>query len=102
MGILPDSGPISTFPYGDRDEITMEIPMTGETGFSLKAHSRKLGVKTIFTGKKYPDCELALLGYFPSPGGLRMAMVIEENLSPMSYSNYHVVGCNLKTGFRKE
>ncbi len=104
-GIVP-GGPAAPgrFPVEEGgDALTLEIEENGEGGFTVRVNSEKLGSKVITRENKAdPQNQLSVLGYYRSPKGPRIAVVLKEDLhSRWGYANYHVIGCHLKSGFRK-
>ncbi len=88
--------------YDTDDTISVEIAMKGELEYDVRARSKKLGVKTIYSGKKgMDDDELRVIGYVPAPGGLRIAVVLESAPLGMPLTSLIVIGCNVKSGYKK-
>lgn len=104
-GIVP-GGPAMAgqFPLEeDGDDLTLEIVEDQEGGFTVRVNSERLGSKVIARENKAdPLNQLSVLGYFRSPNSPRIAVVLKEDLySRWGYSNYFVIGCHLRSGFRK-
>jgi hypothetical protein len=85
------------------DALTLEIEENGDGGFTVRVNSEKLGSKVIARENKAdPQNRLSVLGYYRSPNGPRLAVVLREDLySRWGYASYSVIGCHLKSGFRK-
>jgi hypothetical protein len=85
------------------DALTLEIEENGDGGFTVRVNSEKLGSKVIARENKADtQNRLSVLGYYRSPQGPRLAVVLREDLyNRWGYSNYYVIGCHLKSGFRK-
>lgn len=87
----------------DGDVLTLEIEENQEGGFTVRINSEKLGSKVIAKENKAdPLNQLSVVGYFRSPASPRIAVVLKEDLySRWGYASYHVIGCHLKSGFKK-
>jgi hypothetical protein len=100
-------GSPAKFPITNGDSLGVKIiELRSENyrdSFQVKAVSRNLGSKTICQAEKAsPGNDLVLLGYFPSPDGMRIAVIIEERGCNFPYPSYHVIGCSTKSGFKKQ
>lgn len=105
LGIVP-GGPAAPdeFPVEEGgDALTLEILESEDGGFTVRINSEKLGSKVIAREHKSdPQNRLSVLGYYRSPKSPRVAVVLREELySRWGYASYYVIGCHLKTGFRR-
>jgi hypothetical protein len=100
-------GELARFPmvndYDSLDITVADQPETDyQTPYEVRAVSRSLGTKTIHQGVRQTGNELALLGYFPSPDGNRIAVVLVERSFSRPFPSYSVIGCHTRSGFKKE
>lgn len=97
---------LARLPMVDGDSLDVELVVTrSETyndSFQVRAVSRNLGSKIIY--RQALSCtgnEVDVLGYFPNPNGMRIAVLVMERSLSYPFPNYHLVGCNTKSGFVK-
>jgi hypothetical protein len=105
LGIAP-GGPAAPdeFPVEEGgDALTLEILESEDGDFTVRINSEKLGGKVIAKEHKNdPQNRLSVLGYYRSPQNPRIAVVLREELSRRrGYASYYVIGCHLKSGFRR-
>lgn len=104
-GIVPGGPAVAgQFPLEEGgDALTLEIVEDEEGGFTVRVNSEKLGGKIIAKEHKGdPKNLLSVVGYYRSPKGARIAVVLREDLAHRwGYASYYVIGCHLRSGFRK-
>jgi len=101
-------GPVAPdrFPIVNGDSLDIGIAEQPEADYqvpyTVRAVSRNLGSKTIHQGARPTGNELSLLGYFPSPDGTRIAVILIERSFSFPFPSYYVIGCHTKNGFKKD
>jgi hypothetical protein len=92
----PDSFPLTR----GGDVVTVEVKSDRDKGtYELWAVSDNLGRKKISSGQAID--EVRAEGYYLSPDGSRMAVVVNLGMQG-AYPGTQVVGCHLKAGFKKD